>query len=172
MKHKVFFCILLIMSLMLAECGIADTESQSSETSDTKTEVSMKNIVLGKVPDGYYSAAPQQGKLENFTYDTKDYIGSGNAIQSSATVYLPYGYDQDDSTARYNILYLQHGAYGNERTWMYEYGDSFKNMIDHMIEDKLIPPLIIVMPSRCRCNVSSFSGMLLSGRRWQLCERF
>ncbi len=126
------------------ESTIQDEPSQ--ETEPAQEENTMKNIALGKVPDGYYSAATQQGKLENFTYDTKDYIGNGSAIQSSATVYLPYGYDQDDSTTRYNILYLQHGAYGNERTWMYEYGDSFKNMIDHMIEDKLIPPLIIVMP--------------------------
>ena len=173
MMHRVLICT-LILPLMLAGCGMADTKNQSGETSDTdsgiqetfnkeseeasdsgtgtektsdtETEVNMKNITIGKVPDGYYSAADQQGKLENFTYDTKNYIGNGGAIQSSATVYLPHGYDQDDSATRYNILYLQHGAYGNERTWMYEYGDSFKNMIDHMIEDKLIPPLIIVMP--------------------------
>lgn len=124
------------------ESTVQDAPSQ--ETEPAQEENTMKNITLGKVPDGYYSAATQQGTLENFTYDTKDYIGSGNVIQSSATVYLPYGYDQGDSSTRYNILYLQHGAYGNERTWMYEYGDSFKNMMDHMIEDKLIPPLIIV----------------------------
>ena len=174
MKHKVLIYILLILSLTLTGCGKADTENQSIETPNTgsgiqkdldrkpeetfdtgaelgktpdaETEVSMKNIALDKVPDGYYSTADQQGTLENFTYDTKYYIGNGSSIQSSATVYLPYGYDQADSTTRYNILYLQHGAYGDERTWMYEYGDRFKNMIDHMIEDKLIPPLIIVMP--------------------------
>lgn len=98
------------------------------------------------VPDQYYQAADQQGTLETFTYDTKDYAGDGNAIQSSAVVYLPWGYDSTDTSVRYNILYLQHGAYGNERTWMYEYGDRFKNMIDHMIEEKRIDPLIIVMP--------------------------
>ena len=134
------------------EPAAQDTPSQ--ETEPAQKENTMKNISLGKVPEGYYSAAAQQGTLENFTYDTKDYIGNGSAIQSSATVYLPYGYDPGDSAARYNILYLQHGAYGTARTWMYEYGDSFKNMIDHMIEDKLIPPLIIVMP------------YLLSGNEW------
>ncbi len=119
----------------------------SEESEPAQEENAMRNVVLGKVPDGYYSsAATQQGMLENFAYDTRDYSGYGGAKQSNATVYLPYGYDQDDSSTRYDILYLQHGAYGNERTWMYEYGDSFKNMIDHMIEDKLIPPLIIVMP--------------------------
>ncbi len=125
-----------------------ETESESfyDEGSSTETEGNMQNIELGTVPNEYYSAAKQQGTLESFVYDTKDYIGDGKTIQSQATVYLPYGYDQNDEETRYNILYLQHGAYGNERTWMYEYGDKFKNMIDNMIENKQIPPLILVMP--------------------------
>ncbi|MDO5424226.1 MAG: alpha/beta hydrolase-fold protein [Eubacteriales bacterium] len=122
--------ICLSSCLLFTGCG-----TQQAEASD-----------ILSVPNGYYDAAGQQGTLETFTYDTKEYIGNGEAIQSQATVYLPYGYDQNDTAIRYNILYLQHGAYGNERTWMYEYGDDFKNMIDHMVEDELIPPLIIVMP--------------------------
>lgn len=174
-KYTIISNLLLLMALVLVGCGKSDTANQDSETviseqnsevesetGDTETiaeqennlrdtssiepEVDMKNIVLGTVPDGYYSKATQRGTLETFTYDTKDYIGDGETIQSHATVYLPYGYDQNDTDTKYNILYLQHGAYGNERTWMYEYGDNFKNMIDNMIEDKLIPPLIIVMP--------------------------
>ena len=174
-KYTIISNLLLVLTLVLAGCGISNTETPGSdnimseenediksntddtqtaggqednlqETPSTEPEVDMQNIVLGTVPDRYYSAATQQGTLEAFTYDTKDYIGDGKAIQSQATVYLPYGYDQNDTETKYNILYLQHGAYGNERTWMYEYGDNFKNMIDNMIKDKLIPPLIIVMP--------------------------
>lgn len=175
MKNKFLISIFLVLSLALAGCSTSDTANLGSETviseensevesktDDTETiaeqkdnlqetpptepEVDMKNIALGTVPDEYYSKATQQGTLETFTYDTKDYIGNEKAIQSQATVYLPYGYNQNDDETRYNILYLQHGAYGNEKTWMYEYGDDFKNMIDNMIEDKRIPPLIIVMP--------------------------
>ena len=175
MKNKFFISIFLIFSVMLAGCSASDTKNLGSKTviseensevesktGDTETiteqkdnlqepasiepETDMKNIALSTVPDGYYSKATQQGTLETFTYDTKDYIGNGRAIQSKATVYLPYGYNQNDTETKYNILYLQHGAYGNERTWMYEYGDDFKNMIDNMIESERIPPLIIVMP--------------------------
>ena len=116
------------------------------EISSTDMEIIMQNIELGTVPVGYYDTSNEPGTLETFTYDTKNYIRDGKSIQSRATVYLPYGYDQNDVSTRYDTFYLQHGAYGNEKTWMYEYGDSFKNMIDHMIEDKLISPLIIVMP--------------------------
>ena len=160
MKKKLLIIISLIMYLMLAACNASNSESvevealetenqpenNSQENSSMGSKVNMKNITLTSVPDGYYEEARKQGTLETFTYDTKDYVENGDDIQSQATIYLPYGYDQSDIDTKYNILYLQHGAYGNERTWMYEYGSGFKNMIDNMIEDELIPPLIIVMP--------------------------
>ncbi len=124
-----------------AEAGPSPQEVESSID-----EVAMRNVTLTAVPGGYYDEAEHQGTLEAFAYSTRDYLGDGGAIQREATVYLPYGYNQNDTQTRYDILYLQHGAYGDERTWMYEYGDDFKNMIDHMIEDGSIPPLIIVMP--------------------------
>ncbi len=172
MKTKKYVCIALALSFVLAGCGTSDTANQSGGTviseesgiakeskpsiesengaqegaSHAETDIDMKNIMLRVVPDGYYDEAAHRGTLDSFTYDTKDYIGDGEVIRRQATVYLPYGYDQNDNETRYDILYLQHGAYGDERTWMYEYGDGFNNMIDHMIEDGLIPPLIIVMP--------------------------
>lgn len=121
-------------------------DPSSQEGKPDTDEVAMRNVTLSTVPGGYYDEADHQGTLEAFAYNTRDYVGDGGAVVREATVYLPYGYDQNDTQTRYDILYLQHGAYGDERTWMYEYGDSFKNMIDHMIEDGSIPPLIIVMP--------------------------
>ncbi len=156
-RGHILFIALIYISTILAGCtddafALESTDAspaelqEQSEASSSITKTIMQNVELGIVPERYYEPAEQQGTLEALTYNTKDYIGDGKAIQSKATVYLPFSYDQGDSSTRYNILYLQHGAYGNEQTWMYEYGDSFKNMIDHMIEDKLIPPLIIVMP--------------------------
>lgn len=160
MNKKFFINTLLFLPLILVGCSssndIKDTSNVNSSTSnsqnssqnqvDEKENEGMKNIELTSVPNSYYKKSTKQGTLETFTYQTKDYVGNGNTIQSKATIYLPYGYKQEDSSTKYNILYLQHGAYGNERTWMYEYGDKFKNMIDNMVENKLIPPLIIVMP--------------------------
>ncbi len=153
--------LILIGSLCISSCllftGCSTSNQENTETvietahpilkNDVTEEITkMKNIELSTVPSNYYEEASRQGTLESFTYDTKNDLGNGNTIQKQATVYLPYGYEQEDKNTKYNILYLQHGAYGNERTWMYEYGNNFKNMIDHMIEDELIPPLIIVMP--------------------------
>lgn len=170
-KIITFLCLLSVISF--AGCSILNTEGTSGtditlepmetssieseaipeqsditsqETPSTDMEIIMQNIEFSTVPLEYYNSAKEPGSLETFTYDTKNYIGDGKVVQSRATVYLPYGYNKNDVFTRYNILYLQHGAYGNERTWMYEYGNSFKNMIDHMIEDQVIAPLIIVMP--------------------------
>ena len=66
------------------------------------------------------------------------------AIQKTAYVYLPYGYDETDEDARYDILYLMHG-------WTMTAGDFFDPaqsdsvpMLDHMIENGDIPPVIVV----------------------------
>lgn len=63
-------------------------------------------------------------------------------------VYVPYGYDSENVETRYDILYLQHGGGGDETVYM---GDTdspneLKNMVDHMIENGEISPMLIVMP--------------------------
>ncbi len=162
MKKRAFILgnFLFFLSSFVVGCanssdfGSNESKSSSNETANSSLAIDdthqsdgkMKNKELTAVPNGYYSPSAHQGSLESFTYETKNYLGNGNTISKQATVYLPYGYDQNNENTRYNILYLQHGAYGNQNTWMYEYGNNFKNMIDRMIDDKLIPPLIIVMP--------------------------
>lgn len=142
MARKIFSLLLLFSVLLCAVCGTRN----AAGTAGSDTAPSSRDIKPGTVPKEYYEPADHPGTLETFTYGTKNYIGDGSATQSKAVIYLPYGYNRNNVSTRYDILYLQHGAYGNERTWMYEYGDRFKNMIDHMIENRLILPLIIVMP--------------------------
>lgn len=61
------------------------------------------------------------------------------------TVYLPDGYERGD--LRYPVLYLLHGAGGDETAWNKEGG--IKETADRLIRDKEIPPAIIIMPG-CR----------------------
>ena len=121
-------------------------DNDAEQTTEVPDNYDNEAEQITEVPDNYYNEARHQGTLEKFSYQTTGYDGQHDIYTSSAMVYLPYGYDENDTETKYNILYLQHGAYGNETTWMSEYGDDFKNMIDHMIEDKCISPLIIVMP--------------------------
>ena len=57
-------------------------------------------------------------------------------------IYLPDGYD--DATKRYPVVYLLHGSIGSEASWV-KYGD-IQATADRLIENELIPPMMIVMP--------------------------
>ena len=78
-------------------------------------------------------------------YESRDYTSeTEEVIEKPAYVYLPYGYQETDTETRYDILYLMHG-------WTMTAGDFFGdpqsgivNMLDHMIENGDIPPVIVV----------------------------
>ena len=64
-------------------------------------------------------------------------------------MYLPAGYDPEKS---YNILYLMHGGGDDENYWLMElsdrtHGKTTMRVLDHMIEDGLCEPLIVVTPT-------------------------
>ncbi len=63
------------------------------------------------------------------------------------TVYLPDGYQSGRKL--YPVLYLLHGAGGDERVWV-EQGH-IKEKADHLIATGAIPPAIIVMPGCPAC---------------------
>jgi enterochelin esterase-like enzyme len=62
-------------------------------------------------------------------------------------VYLPDGYQ--NGRRQYPVLYLLHGAGGDERSWM-ERGQ-IKEKADSLIANGAIPPAIIVMPGCPAC---------------------
>ena len=58
------------------------------------------------------------------------------------TVYLPDSYQKDDK--KYPILYLLHGAGGDENEWLAKGG--LRETMDALISRKLIKPMVVVMP--------------------------
>jgi enterochelin esterase-like enzyme len=62
-------------------------------------------------------------------------------------VYLPSGYARSDM--RYPVLYLLHGAGGDETAWTRE--GAIKATTDRLIASGVIPPTIIVMPGCREC---------------------
>ncbi len=57
-------------------------------------------------------------------------------------VYLPKGYES--SQRMYPVLYLLHGAGGNQRSWIQ--GGDMQRIVDKTIEEGKADPMIIVMP--------------------------
>lgn len=86
------------------------------------------------------------GSVVNFTYDTKNHLkDDGTVYQKSALVYLPAGYDKNDTSTKYNVLYLMHGGGDSPKWFLGSEGTKSKitRMIDSMIHTGEIEPMII-----------------------------
>lgn len=112
-----------------------------------------------------YIPCGEKGRIERVCYNTrayalehiykKEYI----PLEKTMYVYLPYNYNPEKE---YNVLYLMHGGTDDEGYWFGKgrfdgaekekfepIGNVTQNLIDNLIHDKVIEPLIIVTPSFC-----------------------
>ena len=80
----------------------------------------------------------QRGKLERVDYESKT-VGVKRWMQ----VYTPPGYSKD---TQYPVLYLLHGIGGNERE-EWAKGGVPHVLLDNLITDKKIEPMIVVLPN-------------------------
>ena len=86
-----------------------------------------------------YKAAEQRGTISHPWYDSK-ILG----INRRLTVYTPYGYEANPK-AKYPVLYLLHGAGGDEEAWS-SMGRTAQ-ILDNLIAKGLAKPMIVVMPN-------------------------
>ncbi|HEY2952984.1 MAG TPA: alpha/beta hydrolase-fold protein, partial [Verrucomicrobiae bacterium] len=91
-------------------------------------------------PEGFDKAREgiAHGKLERVDYESKT-VGVKRWMQ----VYAPPGYSKD---TQYPVLYLLHGIGGNERE-EWAKGGVPHVILDNLIADKKIEPMIIVLPN-------------------------
>ena len=91
-------------------------------------------------PEGFDKAREgiEHGKLERVDYDSKT-VGVKRWMQ----VYTPPAYSKDQ---KYPVLYLLHGIGGNERE-EWAKGGVPHLILDNLIADKKIEPMIVVLPN-------------------------
>jgi endo-1,4-beta-xylanase len=95
------------------------------------------------IPAEYLEESDRPGRVEKIRYTVA--TEEGNQVKI-ATVYLPYGYDT--SGERYNVLYLLHAASGKPQNYLNpDSATAFRNLLDHMIADGKLEPLIVVAPT-------------------------
>ena len=104
---------------------------------------------LAQIPKEYFTPASEQGTIERLdyqTYESMSYEEQTTQLDKTAYVYLPYGYSKE---RQYNVLYLMHGGWSNETTYLGtpENPHEHKNVIDHAIQDGKMPPVIVVCPT-------------------------
>jgi len=91
------------------------------------------------VPEGYDKPRDgiPHGNLDVVEYDSKT-VGT----RRKAVVYTPPGYSTD---RKYPVLYLLHGIGGDENEW--RRGGHPEVILDNLIADKKVAPMIVVMPN-------------------------
>ena len=104
---------------------------------------------LVQIPQDYFRPSTQPGTLINLDYSTYEsftYQDKKRVLHKRAIVYLPYNYDQ---SIPYNVVYLMHGGWSNETTYLgtAENPEPFKYVLDHAIADKKMTPVIVVCPT-------------------------
>ena len=97
-------------------------------------------------PGNYKNAASQAGKVVKESYN-------GIHGQNSLNVYLPYGYDRNK---QYNIFYFMHGMGDSEDSLFYYDNGEAKRLIDNMIQNGDMEPMIIVTPTFNKVSDNTF----------------
>ena len=85
----------------------------------------------------------KMGTVERLDYETAVYE-NGKTYRKTAYVYLPWCYDKDDASRKYNVLYFQHG--NTCEPAMFAVGGN-KYMFDMLFDSGELDPCIIVFIS-------------------------
>lgn len=142
----------------------SQTIPKAAVSSDTVKEIAQTGMSTA-VPDIYLKPIEQAGTVTQITYDSKDFVRDESDITKTAYVYLPYGYDENDTETRYNICYLMHG-WGGHAGEYFQYAN-ITDMLDNMIAKGDIPPTIFVSATFYNDNSDTgFSGSVAEFRQF------
>lgn len=157
MNHKMIgFLSMLLTLTLLAGCatggGSAPATTQPASDQE-RPAVSMENRkMIGEllpIPVEYTQEASEQGEVVRLDYTTTDYTNPSRSLEKYAYVYLPHGFNATDPETQYDVLYLLHGGGGNAERYFDGAGQSsqFKRILDHMIQNGELKPMIVVTPT-------------------------
>jgi endo-1,4-beta-xylanase len=144
MKHiKIFACALSVA--LLSGC-IWGGVNPAPEAPGPSVRTSFPDNAFKEIPREYFDVCEKGGTVKTFKYTTRDNQTPGSPeFEKSALVYLPYGYDENDTKTRYNVLYLMHGG-GDSPAWYFDgegRNSRLKNVLDHQIANGEVKPVII-----------------------------
>ena len=106
---------------------------------------------VGDVPTEYLKSNEQSGTVEYISYE----MPYGNNTETKGVyVYLPYGYEESDE--QYNVIYLLHASNGAPDDYLDTYSvKRFQCLLDNMIADGLIDPVIVAAPTYFHNNYNA-----------------
>lgn len=146
-----------------SEAAIADEESTQA-TFDSllvQLQAAIDNLMHNNesfdekecrdIPKKYRTSDPEsiRGSIVRVDYDTNTYDDEAKDLKKYMLVYLPHGYDANDTTKKYNVLYLIHGMSESQHTAFggVDQNTELMRVVDNLIADGKIEPMIIVTPT-------------------------
>lgn len=153
----IIFVIVLLLIVLTTVFFIRQARNSGSDMNNSSTKTAIKQtsqpkkegLAMQKIPNDYRqrAAVSQRGSVQSISYKT---TYRGKSYPKRALVYLPAGYEAN-LNKKYNILYLLHGAGMPPSAFLGGEGrdqtTSMKVLLDHMIADKRIDPMIVVAPN-------------------------
>ena len=135
------------MIILLPVLALALVLTIGMRTGSGASEQVVLSASESAIPSGYtlpLENTSLQGRVERVDYQTRDYVNGGN-ITKAVFVYLPAGYDDPGNAEKqYEILYFMHGYSGTAFELFGFHGGANKNILDHMIANGEISPVIVV----------------------------
>ncbi len=119
------------------------TKSSVTTGGGTVGEIAVSNfdydaaLKYKAAPDSYFKQPANHGTVVKENYN-------GINGNKNMYVYLPYGYD---SSKKYNVFYLMHGGGESEETCFNDNNINIDIMLDNMIANGDIEPMIVVTPT-------------------------
>ena len=121
-------------------------------------------IASKRIPDGYREPAKNRGTLEEFCYEY------GNE-KKRALIYLPHA-AVTSPDKRFPTVYLAHGGGGSEDEFFGGPAGAspLSPLLDHLIEDGILAPVIVVTPTYYRHDTEN--ALTHAGAAMSLTEEF
>lgn len=101
----------------------------------------------------------KKGTIERVDYTT-DVFEDGVTYHKYCNVYLPYGYDKNDKSKKYNILYFQHGNTMDQEIFT---APKTKNWLDNLFATVKVEPVILVFTTFYMDSAKDKAERLKSG---------
>ena len=137
MKKVISLILIIAMSMTFASCSQTNSSVEEEQTvATTELMNTTYSSELLDIPEGYYEQVEESTMSELFTYTHNDH-------EKSAVVYLPPDYNENQ---KYNVMYMLGGVNSNQTAFFNNAGETaaFKNVLDNMILNNDIEPLICV----------------------------
>ena len=156
---KKFIIVILLVTSILVGCmtkQISKLNDTHKPVFQTYTDIQKDSVIplgIKAVPEQYMESTNQQGKVVRFDYMTHTYDIQNRVMKKYAYVYIPYGYET--GADRYDVVYVMHGHTGDVTSFPGELDDlsDIKNVIDHLIENKEMKPMLMVFASYYHDNI-------------------